>query len=109
MNVDKFKGVVEVDILGEKRGFKFGMAAMVQLCKLEATDLKGVQEKIGSGDISTMLNLLYSAAVQYAKLYKKEEPSYEEVANWIDHLEGRESEIISTAFGQPDDPNQTAP
>ena len=109
MNTDKFKGVVEIEILGEQRGFKFGMAAMVMLCKLENKDLKGVQEGLDTGDITTFVNLMYASAVQYAKLYKKPEPSFEDVANWLDHLDGKEGEIIKTAFEQPESPNPAAP
>jgi threonine dehydrogenase-like Zn-dependent dehydrogenase len=110
MNTDKFKGVVELEILGEQRGFKFGMAAMVQLTKLENTNLAGVQDNLAKGEISTLINLLYAAAVQYAKLYKKDVPSFEDVANWIDHLDGKEADIIKTAFAIPDEvPNPTAP
>lgn len=109
MNADKFKGVVEIEILGEQRGFKFGMAATIMLIKLEETDLVGVQDKLAKGDLETYINLLYCAAVQYAKLYKKDIPSFEDVANWVDHLEGKESEIIKTAFATPEDPNPTAP
>lgn len=107
--IDKFKGVVEVEILGSKRGFKFGMAAMVQLCQLEGTNLKGVQERLSSAELSTMVNLLYAAAVQYAKLSKTEVPTFEEVANWLDHLEGKEGDIINAAFYQHTDPNLNAP
>jgi hypothetical protein len=103
--IDKYKGVVEVEILGEKRGFKFGMAAMAQLCQLEGTNLKGVQERLGEGEIGTMVNLLFAAAYQYAALNKAEKPTYEEVANWIDHLEGKENEILQAAFYQHKDPN----
>jgi hypothetical protein len=109
MTTDKYKGVVEIEILGEQRGFKFGMAAMVMLCKLENKDLKGVQEALNVGDLPTYINLMYAAAVQYAKLYKKPEPSFEEVANWLDHIEGKESEIIKAAFYQDATPNPVAP
>jgi hypothetical protein len=109
MNSDKFKGVVEIEVLGEQRGFKFGMAAMVMLCRLEGKDLKDVQESLNKGEIITFVNLMYAAAVQYAKLYKKPEPSFEEVANWLDHLEGREADIIKTAFHQAESPNPVAP
>jgi ABC-type molybdate transport system substrate-binding protein len=111
MNTDKFKGVVELEILGEQRGFKYGMAALVQLTKLEDTNLAGVQEKLANGDISTIVNLVYTGAVQYAKLYKKEIPSFEDVANWIDHINGDQlSSIIKTSFAIPEEsPNPTAP
>jgi threonine dehydrogenase-like Zn-dependent dehydrogenase len=109
MNSDKFKGVVEIEVLGEQRGFKFGMAAMVMMCKLEGKDLNGVQESLNNGELPTFINLMYAAAVQYAKLYKKPEPSFEEVANWLDHLDGKENEIIKTAFQQSESPNPVAP
>jgi hypothetical protein len=52
-----------------------------------------------------MVNLLFAAAYQYAALNKTEKPTYEEVANWIDHLEGKENEILQAAFYQHKDPN----
>lgn len=108
--MNKYKGVVEIDILGEKRGFKFGMASMAMLCQLEKCTLNEVQEKLGKGEIGTNLNLYYSAAVQFARLFKKQEPTYEEVCNWIDHLsEDQNKEAVSAAFATYEDPNQTAP
>lgn len=106
----KYKGVVEIDVLGESRGFKFGMAAMAQLCQLEKCDLNEVQERLGKGNLTTNLNLYYSAAVQFARLNKKPEPSFEEVCNWIDHLnEDQNKEAVSAAFATYDDPNLAAP
>jgi len=109
--IDKYKGVVEIEILGEVRGFKFGMGAMARLCQLEGLNFKGVQEKLSSGDPIILLNLLYAAAVEYVRLYKKpNEPTKEEVSNWVDYLsDDKQAEIIKTAFYQPESPNTTAP
>ncbi len=105
----KYKGVSEFEILGEVRGFKFGMGAMMRLCQLEGTNFKGVQEKLSQGDVPVMIHLLYSAAVEYCKLYKKEnEPTLAEVANWADELGDRLQEVLSAAFEQAPDPNQKA-
>ncbi len=109
MTTDKYKGLVEIEILGEQRGFKFGIATMVMLCKVEGVELKEVQERIDSSRLETFANMMYCAAVQYAKLYKKPEPSFEEVANWLDHIEDKQGEIIKSAFAQPQDPNPVAP
>jgi hypothetical protein len=51
--IDKYKGVVEIEIFGEQRGFKFGMAAMAQLCHLEGTNWEGVQKRFLAAEITT--------------------------------------------------------
>ena len=74
---DKYKGVVEIEILGAKRGFKFGMACMAQLCKLEQSSLAKVQEMLATNEPGIICNMYFAAAVQYAKLYKLAEvPTY---------------------------------
>jgi len=110
MTTNKYKGVVEIEICGEKVGFKFGMACMAMLCKLENATLQQVQERLGSSDLNTSLNFYYSAAVQYAKLYKTKEPSFEEVANYVDNMSTDQmTEAVKVAFGQYVDPNEKAP
>ena len=107
---NKHKGVVEIEILGEVRGFKFGMACMAMLCDREKAPLKDVQERLGGENLTTSLNLYYSAAVQYARLFKTAEPSFEEVADWIDNMSlEQNTEAIGTAFAQYEDPNVKAP
>ena len=107
---NKHKGVVEIEILGEVRGFKFGMACMAMLCTLEKTNLKEVQERLKEENLSTSLNLYYSAAVQYARLFKKDEPTFEEVADWIDNMTlEQNTEAVNVAFAQYTDPNVQAP
>lgn len=109
--MNQYKGVVEIDILGQKRGFKFGMACSAMLCKLEKCTLKEVQERLTASDQSTMCNMYYAAAVQYCRLFKiKDEPTYEDVANWIDNMSlAQNEEAVKTAFAQYEDPNGSAP
>lgn len=108
---DKYKGVVELEILGSKRGFKFGMASMAMLCKLEGVKMPEVQARLTESDPQTVLNFYYSAAVQYVRLYKlKDEPTVEEVANWIDNMSlEQNTEAVTAAFATPSDPNLKAP
>lgn len=108
---DKYKGVVEIEILGEKRGFKFGIAAMAMLCKLEGLKLSEVQNRLSENDPGAMCNFYYSAAIQYCRLFKKEsEPSFEDVANWIDNMSlEQNSESVKAAFENYEDPNKVAP
>ena len=110
---DKYKGVVELEVLGEVRGFKMGIATLLMLSKMENLDIRELQPKIAS-DVGVFVNFMYCSAVQYARLYKKPEPSYEEVANWLDNMEQNEQvKIVREAFGVPDnveeDPNPKAP
>lgn len=112
MTTDKYKGVVEIDILGAKRGFKFGMACTAMLCKLEGLKLSEVQAKLAENDSGAMCNFYYSAAVQYHRLFKVvgQEPTYEEVANWIDNMSLQDNEqAVKAAFEQYEDPNKVAP
>lgn len=114
--MNQYKGVVEIEILGQKRGFKFGMACTAMLCKLEECSLKEVQEKLSTNDQITMCNLYYAAAVQYVRLKnaeqteKSKEPTFEEVANWIDNMSLEQNEdAVKTAFAHYEDPNKEAP
>lgn len=114
--MNQYKGVVEIEILGEKRGFKFGMACTAMLCKIEGCSLKEVQERLAANDQSTMCNMYYAAAVQYVRLKNTEqtekvkEPTFEEVANWIDNMSLTQNEdAVKTAFAQYEDPNGKAP
>lgn len=112
MTTDKYKGVVEIDILGAKRGFKFGMACVAMLCKLEGLKLSEVNVKLAENDSGAMCNFYYSAAVQYHRLFKVNgpEPTYEEVANWIDNMSlEQNTEAVKAAFEQYGSPNQEAP
>lgn len=109
----KYKGVVELEICGEKAGFKFGMATTKLSCELEGLkcDAEGVTElssRLASQSPSTYLNFFFAAAKCYSRLFKQPEPSFDEVCNWVDNMEqGQAEQSISDAFAQP--PNPTAP
>jgi len=109
----KYKGIVELEVCGDKVGFKFGMATTKYSCELEGLkcDASGVtelSERLASQTPSTYLNFFYAAAVCYSRLMKVPEPSFDEVCNWVDNMNPEQSETaIADAFSQP--PNQTAP
>lgn len=110
---DKYKGVVEMEVLGEMRGFKMGIATLIMLSKMEGLDINQLQPMIAK-DVRVFVNFMYCSAVQYAKLFKKPEPSFEEVANWLDNMEeNAQVQIVRDAFGVKDvpeeDPNPKAP
>lgn len=111
----KYKGVVELEVAGEKVGFKFGVATTKLNCELEGLkcDAEGIEElgrRLASQNPSTYLNFYYAAAVSYARLFKKSEPTFDEVCNWVDTMETTQTEeALKVAFLQPTDPNPTAP
>lgn len=110
--VNKYKGVAEIEILGAIRGFKFGTAAMAQLCQLEKCGLSEVSKRLDNADenLGTQLNFYFTAAYQYSKLNKQEPPTFEEVANWIDSMVYEQKDQLNkTAFASYDDPNVKAP
>ena len=110
----KYKGVVELEVCGEHVGFKFGLATTKRNCELEGLkcDADGLEElgkRLAAQNPTTYLNFYYAAAVSYAKLFNKPEPSFDQVCNWVDNLETSQSEeALKTAFLQPNDPNQPA-
>ncbi len=116
MAVDKYKGVVESEILGEKRGFKFGIATMAMLCEMENKTFADVIKLLDDpSNLKTQINFYYAAAVQYVRLFRKDhpnlqEPSFEEVANWMDSVsEKLKEEMNEAAFAHYQDPNKEAP
>ncbi len=117
MTADKYKGVVEIEILGEVRGFKFGTAYLAMLCELEGVKLSTIIRRFSDPeDIAIKLKHYYVGAVQYVRLKNAEEkkglpePTYEQVCNWVDSLDQEQrNKIDETAFSKYQDPNTTAP
>ena len=115
--IDKYKGVAEIEILGEKRGFKFGTAYLAMLCDVEKQSVTEIVKRLDDpGDLAIRLKHYYCAAVQYVKLKNAEEktsllePSFEQVCNWIDSLvDDQKKKIDETAYSQYQDPNVEAP
>lgn len=109
---DKYKGVVEMQILGEQRCFKFGTASMIQLCKMLNVTLPELVEKLNNpNDLEARVGFFYTAACQHVDLYQKgTKPTFAEVANWIDHMSvGQQNEIADISFASHKDPNTEAP
>lgn len=113
LNMNQYKGVVEIEILGEKRGFKFGTASYLQLCEILGCGLAEAIKRLDDlTDLKCQLNFYYTGACQYIRLVKKgeQEPTFEEVANWVDSLLPEQKEQIGeTAFKHYEDPNKEAP
>lgn len=84
--MNEYKGIFEIEILGKKRGFKFGMGAFAHACRLDDCSIGEITKRILSGDLQSQLTLIYTASVQYARLQKESEATQEQVNDWIDHV-----------------------
>lgn len=116
MEFNKYKGIVELEIYGEKRYFKFGTMQMDLLCELEG---KTVQELVPLLDDKTnvkiQISFYFCAALAYVRLYNDEhedklkEPTRNQVANWMDSVgDDKRDKMNKTAFAQAF-PNEEAP
>jgi len=106
---DKYKGIVELDIAGAKRGFKFGVRAMMILAELEKIKFEDIEThlKNSEGVISTQMNFFLSGAISYARLIKIEDPTLDEVCAWVD--EYGYDKLEKEAAKSMDIPNEEAP
>lgn len=82
--MNQYKGIVEMEILGSKKGFKFGTMQAALFCKAMNCKLSDMPQLLDGDDIEAQLNWYWTAAVAYARLFKQEEPSKDDVAAWID-------------------------
>jgi len=82
--MNQYKGIVEIDVFGAKKGFKFGTMQAALFCKSMNCKLAEMSELLDGTDIEAQITWYWTAAVAYARLFKKEEPSKDEVAAWID-------------------------
>jgi hypothetical protein len=82
-----FKGTVELEVAGVKRGFKFGMLASGYFCEEEKITLKEMTDRLQNPTPITAINCLYSAAKAYC-VSKEVEITFKahDVADWIDEL-----------------------
>lgn len=104
---DKYKGIVEMEIAGSKRGFKFGTRAMMIFCELDKVAFKDVDERLKEPSIETQLNFYLSGAIAYAKLMRTDEPTIDDVAAWIDEVGYKRMEEESAKSMEI--PNEAAP
>jgi len=110
--IDSYKGIVSVEILGRKRGFKFGTMQAALFCKDMQCKLPQIAQMLDGTDIEAQISWYWSAAVAYSRLMKEDEPSKDEVAAWIDsygfsEMEAKTSEAIISP--KNDGPGQTDP
>lgn len=109
----KYKGIAELEICGDKVGFKFGMATTKYCCELEGLkcDAEGTKElgvRLASLNPETYMNFFYAAHVCYTRLFKTTEYSFDEVCNYVDNMNPEVTQqVIQDAFAQP--PNSAAP
>lgn len=82
------KGIIERDILGKSRGFKFGTYQMGLLSELQGTALSDLENvDADKNNFKTLINYLYSAAVSYCKSNKIQiDFTNVDVADWIDEI-----------------------
>lgn len=105
--IDKYKGLVTLDILGRKCGFKFGTMQAALFCKEMKCKLPEMAGFLDGSDLDAQITWYWAAAVSYSRLLKQEEPSKDEVAAWIDSfgfsaMEQQASEAMIS-------PNENAP
>lgn len=82
--MDHYKGIVSLEIFGKKRGFKFGTMQAALFCKAMGCKLPEMATLLDGSDIEAQIVWYWSAATAYARLFKEDEPSKDEVAAWID-------------------------
>lgn len=116
--VDKFKGVIEIEIAGAKRGFKFGLRSMqlfsemvkvkfseVNKVLVEASGNNGQDES--SVNIDVIMKFYLCAAIAYARLNKQPEPTIDDIYNWIEEVT---MDVMTEELKKISDlPNQMAP
>lgn len=105
--MDQYKGVLKLDILGVQRGFKFGTMQAAIFCKEMNVNLSGLTEVLNDNNIEAQIVWYWSAAVSYARLFKIEEPTKDEVAAWIDTFGSDRLEAEAAAANIV--PNEEAP
>lgn len=112
-----FKAIVDIEINGKKRVFKFGTLSMAIFCELEKMSLKSFSDLFGKDENDesklspqNVLNLLYSAAAAYNRSQKIEvDFNSDDVADWMDEI-GFDKAIILIGQGlSPYNPKNSAP
>lgn len=85
----KSKSVIEIEIGGIKRGFKFGTYSMAVTCEKENCSLGVLIDRITQDEVQpmTILHVIYGGAVFYAKSHQQKIDFDETtVSDWLDEL-----------------------
>ena len=78
------KGIFEIEVNGEKVGFKFGMLASAHTEKISGMGIFEVFKEMGEGKMLPVLHYFYGGAVAYALSKGHKEPNIDQVSDWID-------------------------
>lgn len=88
--VDKYKGIIELESNGIKRGFKFGSRSMTLFCESQGIGWKDAKEYLEKATKEYKVHILvafyHAGAVAYARLAKIPEPSLDDVFAWVDEI-----------------------
>lgn len=94
------KGIIEIEVFGETKGFKFGTYTFKVIRELTGIDT--IEEVFTSLTASNSLEFLssfvHACAIHYAREKKIEEPSELDVSNWMDEIGLTKSRDIVTAL-----------
>jgi hypothetical protein len=104
---DKYKGVVEIEILGEKRGFKVGTRSVILFCEMENISMNDVDSHLKNGGETVGLKFYHCAAIAYARLMKIPDPSFDDLCAWVDEVSFAKMEIELAKAAEI--PNSEAP
>jgi hypothetical protein len=106
-----FKGILELEIDGRKRGFKFGMASLAKFCEFEGIAWFKLEDVLKAGQVSTIINFFYAGALIYAERNKLEiDFDYGTVADWLDEVGvAKAAEEMYKAFAAYSEKNSVAP
>lgn len=98
--------IVEIEVSGKKRGFKFGMLAIGLMMQRREITFPEFLDKLGKTDILFTIDLLHAAAESWHK--SKNLPvdfTAEDVADWMDEIGMVKAfSIINNAFTKYDPP-----
>lgn len=95
-----YKGEFQIEILGVKRGFKFGTLSNALFCQAENIKPKEVQERILEGHAFIDIDYAFYGALAYCQIHKIE-PNFSkvDVSVWIDEIGSeRLTEMFTEAF-----------
>ncbi len=88
--VDKYKGVIEFDVVGQKRGFKFGVRSMSLFCNSLGIPFRdgaeALQKAEFDSDMDTVIKFYLAGAIAYARLNKLPDPTIDEVYAIIEEV-----------------------
>jgi hypothetical protein len=107
----KSKGILEIEVNGEMRRFKFGTLHIAILLEMEKCNMGELLQRLSEpSNLMLIVRYFHVAACQYSRLKKETDPSIEEVADWYDNMTPEQREALNKAALETFiDPNESAP